>query len=151
MDARRAAALVLGVVTLAIALRPLVSGGADLPTPEHHLWHGALLAGAAASALLLTRPGDDAQSSQGRYLWLLLAVVAPIAAMFLMWPSEYALLDRNPGGHVLEHLGLVALGFLTAYAGQRYARGVGWLTAGGAIGMALVSAAGYGVSPPPAG
>ncbi len=140
---------ILGWVVLALsvlfALGPLVRGAMELPTAQHHVLHAALLAGAMISALLLSKPSRD--TSAGHYAWLLIAIFAPLATMMLMWPSEYVWFERHPGGHAVEHLGLVILGFATAYAGQQYAAGVGWATGLSLFFMALLSAWGFGVAP----
>ena len=63
-----------------------------------------------------------------------------------MWPSEYAWYERHASGHILEHLGILGLGFITGYAGQRYAAGVGWATGLSVVFMAVASAWGFGVA-----
>jgi hypothetical protein len=109
-----------------------------------HPLHTAIAAGAAITGLIVA--GLSA-GRQGNALSLLVAVLAPIAVMFMMWPSEYAFFETHPGGHALEHLGIAALGFLSAFCGQRYASGVGWAMAIGLVDMAFLSAFGFGVSP----
>ena len=143
MTARRIGYAVLAL-TILFALAPLYRGQVEFPTRVHHLLHAVILIGAALSGLLIARP--QARSS-ARGLWLVASVVAPMLAMLLMWPSEYSPLEKLPGAHTAEHLGLVLFGFITAYAGQQYAAGVGvamslsmWL-------MAFLAAWGFGVSP----
>ncbi len=143
----RVPGIVLLGITIVAALVPLVRGVTDLPTAEHHLLHAALIAGALISALLLTEPR---KAENAHYGWLLAAVLSPIAAMMLMWPSEYAWFERHPLGHVLEHLGIVGCGFASGYAGQMYASGVGWVTGLSLLGMSVASAWGFGVAPAPA-
>jgi hypothetical protein len=87
-------------------------------------------------------------TSAGHYGWLIATVFAPLAAMMLMWPSGYSWFEAHPGAHSIEHLGLVMLGFVAGYAGQRYAAGIGWATGLSLIFMALASAWGFGVAPP---
>ena len=53
--------------------------------PVHHFLHVIMLAGAAFSALLFTVP---VALRQGKAIWLVAAVVTPLLAMFLMWPSS---------------------------------------------------------------
>ncbi|HXP92536.1 MAG TPA: cytochrome c [Candidatus Binatia bacterium] len=149
MNGRAMIAGVIGVLTLLFALAPLYRGEVELPTAEHHLLHAAIVTGAALSGVLAWNPAF-ARTSRLAPLWLLIAICAPILAMFLMWPSEYAFLDRHPGGHAIEHLGLVGLGFVTGYSGQRYAAGIGWATGAALLIMSLLAPLGYGVSPPPA-
>lgn len=145
MSARRIAGWAILGLTVLFAFAPFVRGDVDLPTAQHHLLHAALLAGAMISALLLVRPSRDAGAPHVG--WLLVAVFAPVAAMLLMWPSEYAWFERNPGGHAAEHIGLIVLGFCTAYAGQRFAAGIGYATGLSLFFMALLSAWGFGVAP----
>lgn len=141
---RVAGVVVLGATAL-FALAPLFRGSAEFPTAQHHVLHAAMIAGSVVAAVLLAQPSRAVGASH--LGWLLLAMFAPFAAMALMWPSEYAWFERHPGGHAIEHLALVLLGFLTAYAGQRYAAGVGWATGLTLIAMALASAWGFGVAP----
>lgn len=139
-----AGGVVLGATVL-FALLPLARGNVEIPTAEHHLLHAVIIAGGVISALLLAKPSRD--TSAGHYAWLLIAILSPIAAMMLMWPSEYAWFEQHPGGHAIEHVSLLGLGFATGYAGQRYAAGVGWATGLSLFFMALVSAWGFGVAP----
>jgi mono/diheme cytochrome c family protein len=145
MNKQRVAGWVVLGFTVAVSIVPLVRGAVDLPTARHHMLHAALIAGALISALLLAKPSRD--TSAGHYGWLLLAIFSPLAGMMLMWPSEYTWFERHPGGHALEHLGLVGLGFLTGYAGQRYAAGIGWASGLSLFFMALASAWGFGIAP----
>lgn len=140
MNARRAGVGLLGL-TIAVALAPLLEGPIEIPTAQHHLIHAALIGASAASALLLVRP---APQPGARYGWLLLAVFTPFAAMALMWPSAYSWFEAHPGGHVVEHLGIIATAFVAAYAGERYARGIGWACALGLLFMAVSAAWGFG-------
>ena len=136
--------IVLGVTVL-FAFAPLLGEG-DVSVPIHHLLHVVLLFGAAVSALLIVSPPTGPQ--RGRALWLLLAIVAPLLAMFMMWPSDYSIFERTPMLHSVQHLGIVFLGFLTAYAGQRYAAGIGIVVSSCLWLMGILAAGGYGVSPP---
>jgi hypothetical protein len=149
MNAQRIAAWAILAITVSFALIPLVRGPVDLSTSQHHVLHSVLVGGAVISAILFATPSRD--TSAGHYGWLLLTIFSPIAAMMLMWPSEYTWFERHPGGHVLEHLGIVALGFMSGYAGQRYAAGVGWASGLSLFFMALFSAWGFGVAPPTGG
>jgi mono/diheme cytochrome c family protein len=138
-------AAILLFATVLFALAPLVRGNVEIPIAEHHLLHAAILAGAVLAGVLFA--SADQRARLGGAGWLLVALIAPVLAMLLMWPSEYAYFETHPYGHVLEHLGLVALGALTGYGGQRYARGVGWAAGMSAVAMGLLAAAGYGVGP----
>ena len=133
-------------VTVLFALAPAYRGQVELPVREQHLLHATVLVLAALTGLLFARSAAPAKSS--RAFWVIVAVVAPALAMLLMWPSEYSPLDHLPAAHTAEHLGLALLGFLTAYAGQQYARGVGVAMSLSLWTMAFLSAWGFGVSPP---
>ncbi len=122
MKPRTLGYLVLGL-TIIFALAPVYRAPEEIPVRVHHMLHGIVLIGAAIAGLLFAV--RTAAPARMRWLWLVLCVVAPMLAMLLMWPSEYSPLDKLPAAHTAEHLGLVGLGFLTAYAGQKYAMGVG--------------------------
>ncbi len=110
---------ILLFATVAFALAPLVRRNVEISIAEHHLLHAAVLAGAVIAGIVFA--SADPRPRAGGAGWLLVALVAPVLAMLLMWPSEYAYFGTHPYGHVLEHLGLVALGALTGYGGPRYA------------------------------
>lgn len=133
-------------LTIIFALAPAYRAEAEFPTRIHHLLHAVILIGAALSGLLIARR-SPAPLTQ-RALWLVVSIIAPLIAMFLMWPSEYSPLDKLPAAHSFEHLGLALFGFLTAYAGQQYAYGVGTAMALSLWAMAFLAAWGFGVSPP---
>lgn len=140
----------LGFIVLALtvlfALAPAYRGEQEIPVRVHHLLHAIMLVGAAVSGLLIARRG--AAPISARAAWLVASIVAPMLAMLLMWPSEYSPLDKLPAAHTFEHLGLVLLGFVTAYAGQQYANGVGVAMSLSLWAMAFLAAWGFGVSPP---
>lgn len=148
MSRHRVAGAIVVAGTLLFALAPLVRGPAELPVAQHHLLHAVLLAGAVVGAILLERP--FLRTARPSPVWLVLAMLAPIFAMLLMWPSEYSFFELHPAGHALEHIGIVALGFLTGFAGQRFAPGIGWAAGASAVLMAVLAAGGFGISPPPA-
>ena len=141
---------VLGIVVLMLtvlfALAPGYRGEVDFPVRIHHLLHAVILIGGAIAGLLLARRSQAPFTE--RATWLVLSILAPMLAMILMWPSEYSPLDKIPMAHVFEHLGLLILGFLTAYAGQQYAYGVGTAMSLSLWAMAFLAAWGFGVSPP---
>lgn len=145
MKARMLGCAVL-VLTLSFALAPLYRGNVEFPVRVHHLLHAVILVGAALAGLLIAR--RSAAPLAVRAVWLVASIVAPLLAMLLMWPSDYSPLEKLPAAHTLEHLGLLLLGFLTAYAGQLYARGVGAAMALSLWTMAFLAAWGFGVSPP---
>lgn len=138
-ERRVVGAIVLGA-TFLFSLAPLVRGG-DLPTAEHHLLHAAILAGAAFAGILFA---STTTPSPRRMAWLIAALVAPMVAMLLMWPSEYAFFEQHKFGHVLEHLGILVCGFVSGYGGQRFARGIGWAAGTSAVAMGVLAAWGYG-------
>ncbi|TAM75544.1 hypothetical protein EPN44_08835 [bacterium] len=143
---RRAGACVMVAATLAAAIIPSLRPE-DVPIAEHHLFHaGIILLAVVAAALVVGGPSGARE--QGSGLWLVPVVAAPLAMMFLMWPSTYDYLDTHPLAHALDHIGLAVLGFAGAYGGQRYVRGVGWLVGLATVGMAVIAAGGFGFAPP---
>lgn len=146
MTVRKGFGLALLAAAVVFALAPLYRSG-DASIPVHHLFHSIMLLGAAVAGLMLTTPQGN---SEGHNVGLLvLAFVFPVIAMFLMWPSEYAIFERSPVLHAGEHLGLVLLGFLTAFAGRRYTAGVGVAATVSLLIMSFLAIGGYGTSPPP--
>ncbi len=133
-------------ITIVFGLAPAYRGAADFPIRIHHLLHAVILIGAALAALLIVHRKPAPLTR--RAAWLVLSIVAPVIAMLLMWPSNYSPLDKLPAAHAFEHLALVLFGFLTAYAGQQYAYGVGTAMALSLWVMAFLAAWGFGVSPP---
>lgn len=134
-------------VTIVAGLAPLVLGAEEIPTAQHHLLHAILLAGAAVSGIFIA--GAARRTGTGSIGWLLIALISPMLVMFLMWPSEYAYFETHSFGHAAEHLGVIGFGFLTGFAGQRYAAGIGWAAGMSAVAMAVLSVWGYGVAPAP--
>lgn len=145
MNNRTIAATIVLLATLAFALAPLVRQTAELSIPMHHFVHAVMMAGAALAGILYA--GSLARERRSGAAWLFVAVLAPLCAMLLMWPSEYSYFEQHPYGHIAEHLGLVALAFVTGYGGQRYANGIGWASGIGIVAMALLAIGGYGVGP----
>ena len=132
------------LVTAMAALVPLVHPTVELPIWQHHLLHAGLLMGSALAGILVvprTRSG-----SGGGAFWLLPAILAPIVAMFAMWPSGYSYFETHPWGHIVEHFVLIALGCLSTYAAETYAFGLGWVVGGAMVFMAVAAARGFGVS-----
>ncbi|MGC8485965.1 MAG: hypothetical protein ACP5O6_10090, partial [Candidatus Baltobacteraceae bacterium] len=112
---------------------------------QHHLLHAGLMAGGALAGIFISaRPRDN--TAGGSAFWLLPALLAPMLAMFAMWPSAYNYFEAHPSGHVLEHLVLIALAFLATTAAERYAAGLGWIVGGAMIFMAVAAARGFGVT-----
>lgn len=138
-----ATAILLAVLVFALA--PLYRPDVDIPIPLHHALHAVMIAGAALAGILLA--GSSARERRSGAGWLIVAMFTPVLAMLLMWPSEYSYFELHPYGHVVEHLGLIALGFATGYSGQRYANGIGWASGIGIVSMAVLAIWGYGVAP----
>lgn len=123
-----------------ITVAPAVRHG-DLPIPLHHVLHAIGVAGGAALAIALMRTPRDANEHG---MWLIPATLAPIAMMFLMWPSFYGSLDVNPVLHIANHAALFLTGFCTVAAGQRYRAGTGVVLGVMTVLMALTAAGGFG-------
>lgn len=142
----RIAAWTVGSVSVAIAVTPAVMAPVTVTVPTHHIWHAIVIAFGIATGLLATvdfRPRVERPPA----IWIVPVVTAPMAAMYLMWPATFGYLDAHPVLHALDHLIFVALGFITAYAGERYVRGVGWTTGILFECMALAAAGFFGVVP----
>lgn len=126
-----------------------------LPSPDHsikdhhlqHLWFliGGGLWGIALARWLARRPGWHDQ----RAAWLIPALLAPLAAMFLMWPSAYPYVEARPLLHASMHGVFVLLGALTTFSGYQYTRSVSWLLGGTLAVMAWLAAYFFGVAPQP--
>lgn len=136
----------LGVlaVTLVAAMVPFLDRHAELPIWQHHLLHAGLLAGGALGGIFVTARARGSQG--GSAFWLVPALLAPMAAMFAMWPSAYNYFELHPSGHVLEHLLLIALAYITTASAENYAAGLGWIVGGAMVFMAVAAARGFGVS-----
>jgi mono/diheme cytochrome c family protein len=137
---------VLGFTAIAgitLSTLPVVTGDTEIAVQPHHLDHAVLMLLGAVAGLALFAPRGERESAP----WLWAAIFCPLLAMMLMSPSLYAVVDRSPWLHVFYHLLFMALAFLTAYAGQRYVRGVGVAVALLLEFMAVVAAFGYGVAP----
>ena len=143
----RVAAYIFLALSLGSLVVPVLPGAEALPVWKHHLVHGLVLALSATSGLLFAaaRPSSAATDGPGGGAWIILTVLAPIASMFLMWPTTYDWLEAHPTAHASEHFCFVILGFVAAYAGERYVRGVGWVSAIATVATAVVAAAGFGV------
>ncbi len=145
MNKRSIAATIVLLATVAFALAPLFRGAVEIPIPVHHVLHAIMLAGAALAGILFAGSLDRERSAGAP--WLIVAMFAPVFAMLLMWPSGYSYFETHRFGHAAEHLGLMFLGFMAGYAGQRYANGIGWASGIGIVAMAVLGVWGYGVAP----
>jgi len=115
---------------------------------EHHLKHALLILGGVATALLLARATRPAAVASGPPGWLVPAVLAPLGAMALMVPTFYTYLNLHPPTHAVIHVGLAVTGFVTAWCGERYRRGMGWAAGVFLEVMAVAAAFGWGVGGP---
>lgn len=143
----RIAAYLFLVLALGSLVVPVLPGAEALPVWKHHLVHGLVLALSAASGLLFAHARGDggASAGPGSGGWVMLTTIAPVASMFLMWPTTYDWLEAHPAAHASEHFCFIILGFVAAYGGERYVRGVGWVSAIATVATAIVAAAGFGV------
>jgi len=139
----RAFGILVLAVTLAAALVPFLDRHAELPIWQHHLLHAGLLAGGALAGVFITARARGSQG--GSAFWLVPALLAPMVAMFAMWPSAYSYFEVHPYGHVLEHLVLIALAYLATASAESYAAGLGWIVGGAMLFMAVAAARGFGV------
>ena len=140
----RAFGILVLAVTLAAALVPFLDRHAELPIWQHHLLHAGLLAGGALAGVFITARARGSQV--GSAFWLVPALLAPMVAMFAMWPSAYSYFEVHPYGHVLEHLVLIALAYLATASAESYAAGLGWIVGGAMFFMAVAAARGFGVT-----
>lgn len=131
------------IAALVLSFMPLITHETEIAVHEHHIEHAVLMGLGILAVLLLYRRGSEPASP----IWLWIAVLLPVAIMFLMAPSLYSDIDPQPLPHSFYHLMFVILAAVTAYAGQRFVRGVGWMSALVLEFMAFVAAWGYGVAP----
>jgi hypothetical protein len=113
--------------------------------PVHHLLHAGMAVGAGmlAMALAACLPPRNRERSG----WSIPAVLAPIAGLLLMWPSEYAYLMDHPWLHLLDHLGIAVCSVLAVFSAQVYVRGLGWPMLVLVVGMDAAAAGGFCISP----
>lgn len=140
---RTAIGICAAIAAVVLSFMPLITHEVDIGVHTHHIDHAVLMGLGVIAVLALYRRGVQAASP----LWLWVAVLVPVAVMFLMAPTLYSNIDPQPLPHSLYHLLFVLLAALTVYAGQRFVRGVGWMSAIVLEFMAFVAAWGYGVAP----
>jgi len=141
---RNAICVMSALVAAVLSFMPVIAGERDIAIPAHHFDHAVLMMFGAIAGLSLYRTrGRDFESPR----WIWPALLGPLVAMMLMAPSFYAIVDRAPLLHSVNHLLFVIIAGLTAYAGQRYVSGIGWATALMLELMAVAAAFGYGVAP----
>jgi hypothetical protein len=136
--------LIAGLIVFAaviFVLAPVLRSGEHLATLPHHLAHAVILIGGSALGLALAKPRRQATEQAW---WLMPTISATIGAMLLMWPSLYEFTESRPGLHALDHLAIGVVGFVAAYAGERYRVGVGWIVSGVIVLMAITAAGGFG-------
>ena len=143
----RIAAWTVGAVSLAIAVTPAVMAPVTVIVSTHHIWHAIVIAFGIATGLLAAAASSKPSVDRPASAWIVPVGTAPMAAMYLMWPTTFGYLDAHPASHALDHVVFVLLGFITAYAGERYVRGVGWTTGILFECMALAAAGFFGVVP----
>lgn len=141
----------IGIAAAAAAIllsfMPVITNEVEIAVHDHHLDHAVLMGLAVVAVLFLYRPKERQSPAVPSAVWLWISVLLPVAIMFLMAPNLYSEVDPQPLPHTLYHLLFVALAALTVYAGQRFVRGVGWMSAIVLEFMAFVAAWGYGVAP----
>ena len=136
-----------GAAALILSFMPLITHEVEIAVHDHHIDHAVLMGLGIIAVLLLYRPKEPASTAVPSPVWLWITVLVPVAIMFLMAPNLYNDIDPAPLPHSLYHLLFVVLAAVTAYAGQRFVRGVGWMSAIVLEFMAFVAAWGYGVAP----
>lgn len=136
---------IIGAVIILYAILVVPFMHTMVSIPRHHLLHGGMAVGAGllAMALAAALPSPDHE----RTWWSIPAVLAPVAALFLMWPSMYVYLMAHPLLHLLDHLGIALCTLLAVFAAQAYVRGLGWLMLVVVVAMDVAAAGGFGVSP----
>lgn len=140
---RTAIGIGAAIVAVILCFMPLITHEVEIQVHTHHIDHAVLMGLGVIAVLALYRRGTEAASP----MWLWVTVLLPVAIMFLMAPSLYSDIDPQPLPHSLYHLLFVVLAAITVYAGQRFVRGVGWMSAIVLEFMAFVAAWGYGVAP----
>lgn len=142
----------LGLVAVVVAELHLGLPDPDLSIKNHHIQHAFFILGGGLWGLALAgslMPAGGAEPRRSRSAWLVLAIIAPLAAMFLMWPSTYEYLEAHPFVHALDHGVFIVLSGLTTFAGYQFARSIGWVVGAALTVMAWAAAFGFGVTPGP--
>ena len=135
-----AAALAAAVVFLA-AFAPSLTDATEADPSFHHLQHaGQFLFGALLGLIVASLPRVSFPRSDATVLGL--AILAPLGMLLMMAPSAYGSIDGHPALHALYHVGVAALGFLTALGCARLTRVTGGLLLITSVGMAVLFAPG---------
>lgn len=137
----------IGALIVIAGLLAVLRSGEVMSIPIHHLLHAGIALGAGMLAVVLANRLPTRRSERG--VWAIVAVLAPIFGLALMWPSEYMYLMQHHWLHMLDHLGIAIFSWLAVYAAQAYAKGLGWPMVVLMVAMDASAAAGFGVSPPP--
>jgi len=142
----------LGLVAVVVAAFRLGLPDPHLSIKNHHIQHaifilGGGLWGLALASSLMAVTGKEPR--RGRNGWLAVAIVAPLATMFAMWPSTYEYIEASPILHATEHGVFIALSGLTTFAGYQFAKSTGWVLGAALAVMAWAAAFGFGVTPEP--
>lgn len=143
------ALVLIGYVSIVVAWLHLGLPSPDHSIKDHHLQHLFFLIGGGLWGIALARWLARRHPHGQQSAWLAPALLAPMAAMFLMWPSAYPYVESRPFLHASMHLVFVGLGALTTFAGYRYTRVVSWLLGGSLAVMAWLAAFFFGVTPQP--
>lgn len=136
-----------GAAAVILSFMPLITNEVEIAVHDHHIDHAVLMGLAIVAVLLVYRPKEPASTAVPSAGWLWITVLLPVAIMFLMAPNLYSDIDPATLPHSLYHMLFVILAGVTVYAGQRFVRGVGWMSAVVLEFMAFVAAWGYGVAP----
>lgn len=147
---KRITSIFMGVVGALIVLAGIVATyhtDQMMSIPMHHLLHAGMAVGAGMLAIALANRWPALRKE--RVTWAIVASLAPIFGLALMWPSEYMYLMEHPGLHSLDHLGIALFSWLAVFGAQLYVRGLGWPMLVLMVAMDAGAAAGFGVSPPP--
>lgn len=139
--------VLIGYFSIVVAWLHLGLPSPDHSIKDHHLQHLFFLIGGGLWGIALARWLAKRHPRDRQGVWLVPALLAPLAAMFLMWPSAYPYVETRPLLHASMHGVFVALGVLTTFAGYQYTRVVAWLLGGSLAVMAWLAAFFFGVTP----
>lgn len=140
---------VIGLISVIVAWLHIGFPAPETSVSAHHIQHlffliGGSLWGIALALWMVAKRGPRARNG----VWLIPALLAPMVAMFLMWPSTYPYIEAREWLHILEHGVFIVLGVLTTYAAYQYAPIVSWLVGASLAVMAWLAAFFFGVPSP---
>lgn len=137
--------IAFGVFASTVALTslfPQVIDASEASPLYHHLDHAAqFLLGAMLAVTAAASPAMAHMRIRSSHA-LLAVIVAPAGMLVAMTPSIYAGIDSHPFLHLLYHIGVVALGFITGIGVTRFGAVTGRFVLVLSIGMAAMFAAG---------